>query len=76
MDRNQVNPTMMQNITMEDLATAKTETCECGCVVFDQGVIIKKTSPLSKIGEKAIQIPVMYCVKCGTVVKESCPVSL
>ena len=30
MDRNQVNPTMMQNITMEDLATAKTETCVRG----------------------------------------------
>jgi len=67
-------PQMQPQITAEDLEMATTSKCEkCQAVVFNQGFIMKKTSPLSKVGETLLQLPVVYCVMCGTILPDSCP---
>lgn len=65
------------NMSIEDLNTAKTTRCEkCNSAVWDQGFVIKETSPVSKVGQQVIQLPVIYCVMCGTPLKGSCPIEL
>lgn len=74
MDPNILNQT---NITVADLESASTISCEkCGGVVWDHGFVMKKTSPMSKIGEHVVQLPVIFCKMCGTPFKDSCPVAI
>jgi len=64
-------------ISLDELQSAETVKCEkCEAIVWDTGFIIKKTSPLSRVGEQAVQLPVIYCKVCGNPFSESCPVPL
>lgn len=66
-----------QQLTLLELEAAKTIKCEkCNSVVWDTGFIMKKTSPLSRVGEHTIQLPVIYCKSCGFPFPESCPVAI
>jgi len=66
-----------QQISFVELQAAKTVKCEkCNSVVWDTGFIMKKTSPLSKVGEHVVQLPVIYCKSCGFPFPESCPVAI
>lgn len=76
---NEINPNQLgkQNLTQSDLETATSVRCEkCKSAVWSQGFVMKKTSALSSVGEQVLQIPVIYCVMCGTPLKESCPIPI
>jgi len=59
-------------VTPEMLKGFKTVTCECGGMVFENGVILKKISPIiSSTGKEEIYpIEVLVCKKCGKVPQE------
>jgi len=64
-------------VSIVELETAETIKCSnCNAVVWDTGFVMKKTSPLSKVGEQMVQLPVIYCKVCGTPYPESCPVKI
>jgi len=47
--------------------------CECGCEIWNQGVILKKVSGLelgAGTDEQIIDLPVYYCSKCGKMLPE------
>jgi len=70
-------PPGQPQITLQDLESATTNECEkCKGVVFNQGFIMKKTSALSAVGEHMVQLPCIYCVMCGTIIPESCPLPI
>jgi hypothetical protein len=50
-------------------------TCECGCKIFDQKMVIKRISALlSPSGkEEFLPIDVVVCSKCGALLKQLYP---
>lgn len=65
-----INPQI--KITPDMMKSFKTVTCDCGGMLFEQGVVIKKISPLiSPTGnEESYPITVLICKKCGKVPSE------
>lgn len=57
------------NITADMMKNFKTVTCNCGGMLFEQGVVFKKISALvSPAGKEEIHaLQVMVCKKCGKV---------
>lgn len=62
-----------------DMSQTEAVRCpECGCEVFEQGMLLRKVSPLlTGTGQPGL-VPVMafHCVKCGTVLEEYLPEEL
>lgn len=47
--------------------------CECGCEIWNQGVILKKIPGLevgNGMEDTFIDLPVWYCIKCGKILPE------
>jgi len=59
-------------ITGEMIKSFKTITCNCGGMIFETGLVLKKISPLiSPSGkEETYPIEVLVCKKCGKVPEE------
>jgi hypothetical protein len=57
------------NVTPEMIRNAKTAQCECGGVLFTEGVFFKMLSPLISPSGKEEMAPmqVLICNKCGKV---------
>ena len=60
------------NITPDMMRSFKTLTCDCGGMLFHNGVVIKKISAIiSPSGEEeAYPLEVLVCEKCGKVPNE------
>lgn len=59
--------TQQQMMVMaQALKTAIDVTCECGCMVFNEGFKLKQLSKLitGESQNRILPIPVAYCVKC------------
>lgn len=63
---------MEQNLRINPLKYP-TVKCECGCMIWNQGVILKKI-PGFEVGtgtdDQIIDLPVYYCAKCGKIYPE------
>ena len=59
-------------ITPDMMKSFKTLTCDCGGMLFEPGVVIKKISPLVSPTSKEESYPfqVLVCKKCGKVPSE------
>lgn len=47
--------------------------CDCGCEIWNQGVILKKIPGLevgNGMEDTYIDLPVWYCIKCGKMLPE------
>ena len=71
MDRNMQGAPRM-NVTPEMMKNFKTVTCECGGMVMETGIVLKKISAiLSPTGkEELYPLEVLICKKCGKVPSE------
>ena len=60
------------NVTSEMMKSFKTVTCECGGMILESGIILKKISAiLSPTGREEIYpLEVLVCKKCGKVPSE------
>lgn len=68
-----VQPRLLVPIT--DLPSVK---CQCGGEVFSEGLMLRKSSPLTNTSgmDMKVPIPTFYCVSCGSVVDELLPEEL
>lgn len=59
-------------ITPEMMKSFKTVTCDCGGMIFEEGIILKKISALvSPRGiEETYPLEVLVCKKCGKIPSE------
>ena len=59
-------------ITPEMMKSFKTVTCDCGGMIFEEGIILKKISALvSPQGiEETYPLEILVCKKCGKVPSE------
>lgn len=59
-------------ITPEMMKSFKTVTCDCGGMIFEEGIILKKISPvISPSGrEETYPLEVLVCKKCGKIPSE------
>lgn len=60
------------NITPEMMRSFKTLTCDCGGMLFEQGIVFKKISSIVSPSGKEEMYPleVLICKKCGRVPNE------
>lgn len=69
-------PRMPQvQITPEMVKNAKTLTCDCGGMIFESGMVIKKISALVSPSGMEMEIPiqVLICKNCGLIPREMDP---
>ena len=67
-----VPPMSAPKLTTEMMKAFKTLTCDCGGMLFQEGIVLKKISPLvSPSGkEELYPLEVLICRKCGKVPSE------
>ena len=68
-------PPQGPRVTPEMVKNAKTLTCECGGIVFENGLVIKRVSAILSPTSEEMDIPiqVFLCKKCGMVLPETDP---
>jgi len=71
----QQDPSLRINIKLSDTTEVK---CGCGGIVFNEGMLLRRVSPLlAGPGRPTITpIPAVYCTKCGAPVHELLPKEL
>jgi len=69
---NQSTKSLSPKITADMMKSFKTLTCDCGGMLFESGMVLKKISPLvSPSGQEELYpLEVLICVACKKVPKE------
>jgi len=65
-------PSTQIKITPEMIKDFKSVTCTCGGMIFEEGILLKKISPiLSPTGkEELYPLEILVCKKCGKIPQE------
>jgi len=68
-------PPQAPQVTSAMVKNAKTLTCSCGGVVFENGMVIKRISAILSPTSQEMDVPiqVFLCKKCGLVLPETDP---
>jgi hypothetical protein len=68
-------PQQGPRVTPEMVKNAKTLTCECGGIVFENGLVIKRVSAILSPTSQEMDIPiqVFLCKGCGLALPETDP---